>query len=433
MRWSHGSQREIALGILLAGGLALVATAAAAQEAGRDRQRRRPSGLPKIELPDGPSVINTHLIPEVRLVVVTKALTRPWSLAFLPDGDILVTEREGALRRIHDGVLDPEPTAGVPTDVLARSLAGMMEVSLHPNFVDNRLVYLTYTRQIEGRTGTVALVRGRLEGSELLDVEDVFVAEPWGGSVAAARIAWQDEDTLFMTMGGAFGVARGDGTSSFGGKALLAQDPATHAGKLLRLNDDGTAPEDNPFFGVAGHKPEVYSLGHRNQMGLALHPKTGVPWVTEHAPQGGDELNAIEAGKNYGWPVVSYGRHYDGPRISKTFWAEGMAEPELFWLPSIGPSGLTFYTGDRFPEWKGNLFAGSLMTGRIPRTGHIERLVFNENGEERGREWLLGELRQRIRDVRQGPDELLYVLTDETQGALLRLEPAEKPEVPAGG
>ncbi|MDX1382207.1 MAG: PQQ-dependent sugar dehydrogenase [Thermoanaerobaculia bacterium] len=412
--------------------LLLVVSAAWAQLGAGGGRRDRAPGLPEVDLPDEPVILRTHAIEKVRLVVITEGLERPWSLAFLPDGGMLVTERRGKLRLVRDGALEPEPIAGVPTDVLARGLSGMMEVSLHPDFEDNRLVYLTYTRQVEGRTGTVALVRGRLAGHELVDVEDVFVAESWGGSTAAARIAWADDGTLFMTMGGAFGVQREDGTHSFGGQGMLAQDPNVHAGKLLRLNADGTAPEDNPFYGKEGHKPEVYSLGHRNQMGLAIHPDTGVPWASEHAPQGGDEINAIEPGKNYGWPVVSYGRHYDGPRISKRFWSEGMSEPALFWLPSIAPSGLMWYTGDKFPEWKGNLFAGSLMVGRIPRTGHLERLMFNENGEERGREWLLAEFRKRIRDVRQGPDELIYLLTDETNGALLRLEPVAAAEAATG-
>ena len=259
-----------------------------------------------------------------------------------------------------------------------------------------------------------------------MDLEDVFVAQSWGGSTAASRLAFTPNGLLFMTMGGAFGVEREDGTSSFSGQAMLAQDPSSHAGKLLRIQDDGTVPDDNPFVGRAGYKPEIYSMGHRNQQGLALHPKTGAPWAAEHAPQGGDELNAIEPGKNYGWPVVSYGRHYDGPRIAKRFWQEGMAEPAVFWVPSIAPSGTTFYTGDRFPEWKGNIFVGSLMVGRIRRTGHLERIMLNDNDEELGRESLLTELRQRIRDVRQGPDGLLYVLTDETQGVLLRIEPVEE-------
>lgn len=406
--------------------LFLLAAAIAAQAVAQTGYGRGRSGLPRVELPDKPWIMNTHLIPEVKVSVVARGINRPWSLAFLPKGDMLITERGGALRMVRDGVLVEEPVAGVPDDVLARSLAGMMEVAVHPHFADNGYVYLTYTRQVSGREGTVALVRGRLDGMSLVDVEDVFVAEPWGGSIAAARLAFvPGEDIMYMTMGGAFGADLVDGTQSFFGHAKLAQDPNSHAGKTLRLRLDGSVPDDNPFVGKEGHKPEVYSMGHRNQMGLALHPETHQPWTTEHAPQGGDELNAIEAGKNYGWPVVSYGRHYNGVRISERFWAEGMEEPAIFWLPSIAPSGLMFYTGDAFPEWKGNLFAGALMTGRMPNTGHLERLIFSEAGEELGREWLLKEIGKRIRDVRQGPDEFIYVITDETDGALLKLEPVE--------
>ncbi len=407
----------------------LLGIAIAGQAAAQAGYGARGSGIPRVDLPDEPWIMNTHLIPEVRVSVVARGLDHPWSLAFLPRGDMLVTERKGTLRLIRDGVLVDEPVSGMPDDVLARSLAGMMEVAVHPHFAENGYVYLTYTRQVSGREGTVALVRGRLDGTSLVDLEDVFVAEPWGGSIAAARIAFvPGEDLMFMTMGGAFGADLVDGTQSFFGHAKLAQDPSSHAGKLLRMRLDGSVPDDNPFVGREGHKPEIYSMGHRNQMGLALHPETGVPWATEHAPQGGDELNAIEPGANYGWPVVSYGRHYNGVRISERFWAEGMEEPAIFWLPSIAPSGLAFYTGDAFPEWKGNLFAGALMTGRMPNTGHVERLIFNEKGEELGREWLLADIRKRIRDVRQGPDDLIYVVTEANDAAVLKLEPVEPAE-----
>jgi glucose/arabinose dehydrogenase len=404
----------------------------------REPLQARTIGLPAVTLPDEPFIVHTHEVPQVRVTVVARGLSHPWSLAFLPSGDQLITERGGSLRVVRDGELVAEPIAGVPTDVVARGLSGMMDVALHPDFEQNRFVYLTYTRRLDGGTGTVALVRGRLEGNSLRNVEDVFVAEPWIGAVAAdhpsamlsltasARLAFAPDGTLFMTMGGAFGVEREDGTSSFFGNAMLAQDPSSHAGKLLRLNADGSVPDDNPFVGKKGHKPEIYTMGHRNQQGLTLHPETGKPYATEHGVQGGDELNVLEPGGNYGWPVVSYGRHYDGPRISKDFWEGGMKEPLVFWVPSISPSGLAFYTGDRFPAWHGNLFVGSMMEGRIPRTGHLERIVFNENGEEVRRESMLGELRQRIREVRQGPDGLLYLLTEENQGALLRLEPVSQ-------
>ena len=395
------------------------------------------AGLPAVELPERPVVINTHEIKEVRLRVLTQELSHPWSMAFLTRGDILITERAGRLRLYRDGVLIPDAIEGVPTDILARGLSGLMEVAAHPDFEDNGLVYLTYTRRLDGGHGTVALVRGRFDGNVLRDVEDLFVAEPWMGQVAvddpnvlvgstaAARLAFAPDGKLFMTLGGAFGVERDDGGSSFFGLALLAQDLTSHAGKLLRLYPDGSVPDDNPFVGRAGAKSEIYSMGHRNQQGLALHPETGVPYAIEHGVQGGDELNAIEAGGNYGWPLVSYSRHYEGPRIAKQFWNEGFKEPLVLWVPSIGPSGLAFYTGDAFPQWHGNLFAGSLQEGSIPRTGHVERIVFNRSGEEIRRESLLAEFRQRIRDVRQGPDGLIYILTEQNRAALLRLEPVE--------
>ena len=393
------------------------------------------SGLPRVELPQEPFVINTHEIHEVRVVPVARGLSHPWSLAFLPNGDMLITERGGTLRMVEDGVLLPEPIEEIPADILVLDGSGLMEVALHPQFERNRYVYLTYTRALADGLGAVALVRGRLDGMTLRDTEDLFVVEPWNTRAAAdhpdvgleftasARLMFAPDGKLFMTMGGAFGVERDDGTVSFFGKAMLAQDLDSHVGKLLRLNDDGSPPDDNPFVGIAGHKPEIYSYGHRNQQGLALHPETGVVFTVEHGPQSGDELNAIEPGANYGWPLVSYGRYYEGPRIARQFWAEGMREPDVLWVPSIATSGLAFYTGDRFPEWQGSLFVGAMREGQIDGTGHLQRIEFNENGEEVARESLLREQRQRIRDVRQGPDGLLYLLTEEDDGALLRLEP----------
>ncbi len=412
------TRRPFVGAIAFAGVLLLtVPVGAAPQQDGGDE----PPGLPVVPLPNEPLVLNTHAIEAIRVVVVARGLSHPWSLAFLPDGGILVTERDaGRLRMIRDGVLDPEPLEGVP-QVLSRGLAGLMDVALHPGFDENRLVYLSYTRPLPDETGTVAVVRGRLDGMALRDVEDVFVAEPFGGTTAGARMAFAPGGLLYLTVGGAF---RTDPLDS------RAQDPGAHAGKLLRLRDDGAVPDDNPFAGRPGFKPEIYSLGHRNQNGLTLHPETFAPMTVEHGVQGGDELNLIEAGRNYGWPVVSYGRQYTGVRVGNGFWAPGMDEPLVFWAPSIAPSGLTWYTGDRFPAWKGDLFVGSMQTGRIAGTGHLERIVFNENDEELAREWLLTELRQRIRDVRQGPDGLLYVLTDADDGALLRIEPVEPAEEP---
>lgn len=411
MGCNPAAYRRLALWLALVVVLFVPPVTAAAQE---EQAEPEPPGLPRVTVPDAPFVINTHAIAEVRVVVVTKGLSRPWGMAFLPDGGILVTERDsGQLRMVRDGMLDPEPVAGVP-EVFTGGLAGLMDVALHPAFDENRLVYLSYSRPLGDDEATIALIRGRLDGMALRDVEDVFVAEPFGGSTAGARMGFAPDGSLYLTVGGAF---RTDPAES------RAQDPGSHAGKVLRLNDDGSVPDDNPFVGREGYLPEIFSLGHRNHQGLTLHPETGAPLTTEHAVQGGDEVNVIEAGKNYGWPIVSYGRQYDGERVSARFWAPGMEEPLVFWSPSIAPGGLTFYTGDRFPEWRGDLFVGAMMTGRIRGTGHLERIVFNEVGEELAREWLLAELRQRIRDVRQGPDGLLYVLTDEDDGALLRLEP----------
>ena len=377
-------------------------------------QTERP-GLPPLPLPDGPLVYETAEHPHVRVVVATRGLSHPWAMAFLPDGRMLVTERAGALREIRDGHLSPRPIPGVP-DVFAEGLAGLMDIALHPRYAENQLLYLTYTKP--GDDGPrVALARGRLGDQGLTDVHDLFLSDVVGGSgTAASRVVFAPDGTLYMTIGGAFGVDTG---------APRAQNLDDTIGKVVRLHDDGRIPDDNPFVGRADHRPEVYSFGHRNQLGLTIHPETGAVWEHENGPLGGDEINVIRAGANYGWPVVSYSRQYSGPRVSTRPWQEGMAQPEIVWLPSIAPSGMTFYSGDRFPAWKGSLFVGALRTGGIRNTGHLERVVFNEQGEERWREWFLGDLRQRIRDVREGPDGLLYVLTDADEAALFRLEPAD--------
>ncbi len=364
-------------------------------------------------LPDGPRLFETAEQPQIRLVVVTRGLSHPWGLAFLPDGGILVTERAGRLRLIRDGVLDPHPVSGVP-EVHAVGLAGLMDVALHPRFADNQLVYLTYSKP--GDDGVrVTLARGRLNGLALTDVRDLFLSDPVRGT-AASRVVFARDGTLFMTVGGAFGASTG---------GRRAQDPDDTVGKVVRLRDDGSVPDDNPFVGRDGYRPEIYSLGHRNQLGLTIHPDTGALWLHENGPLGGDEINLIRAGGNYGWPVVSYSREYSGPRVASRTWQEGMEPAEIVWLPSIAPSGMVFYDGDRFPNWKGSLFVGALRTGMIRNTGHLERIVFNERGEEVRREWLLAELRQRIRDVRQGPDGLIYLLTDADDAALLRIEPVD--------
>ena len=380
-------------------------------------------GIPAVPLPDVPVVFDTAEGQRIRVTVVTTGLSHPWGFTFLPDGDLLITERGGTLRRVRDGVLDPTPVAGLPEIFTGVNLAGLMDVAIHPQFTENGFVYLTYSKPTEDGA-TVALARGRLEEQALSEVRDIFVADADGRGIAASRILFGPDHEMYMTVGGAIS-ATSDGQG--------AQDPASHVGKLLRLQDDGSARDDNPFVGRDGYKPELFSMGHRNQLGLAFHPDTGELWASENAPMGGDEVNIITAGKNYGWPIVSYSREYYGPRVSERPWQEEMEQPEIVWIPSIAPSGLMFYTGDRFPAWKGNLFVGSLTTGRVHRTGHLERVTFNRQGMEQRREWLLGDLKQRIRDVRQGPDGFIYVLTDGSymgnptaqDAALLRIEPVE--------
>ena len=366
-----------------------------------------PLGIPSVPLPEKPVEFHTAEGQDIRVVVVARGLVHPWSLAFLPDGGLLVTERPGRLRIVRGGVLDPRPVAGVPT-VRAVGLSGLMDVALHPRFAENHYVYLTYTKPVGDEQATLALARGMFEGGALTGVRDIFVAGP--GTGGASRIAFGLDGSLFMTTGGG------------GGKG--AQDPNSYAGKVLRLRDDGTVPSDNPFVGRAGYKPEVYSLGHRNSLGLAVQPSTGDVWQNENGPNGGDEINIIRPGRNYGWPLVSYGRTYPGPKQSEQPWREEFEQPIVFWVPSIAISGMTFYTGNRLSKWKGDVFVGGMRTGEIPGTGHLERILFNEKMEELRRESLLAEMRQRIRDVRQGPDELLYLLTDADDGAVLRIEPA---------
>jgi aldose sugar dehydrogenase len=376
-------------------------------------QQQRPApppiGVPHVALGDGPFVFDTAEQHKIRVVVVTKGLSHPWSLAFLPGGNMLVTERAGRLRIIRDGVLDPQPLAGLPKVHAVRN-AGLFDIALHPKFAENKLVYFTYSKPGEEGKSATTLARGRLDGAGLTDVQDLFVSE-WSTILGGSRIAFARDGTVFMTTGAATGNA--------------AQDPNSDYGKVLHFRDDGTVPGDNPFVGRAGYKPEIYTLGHRDQLGLAIHPESGAVYSNENGPNGGDEINLILPGRNYGWPLLSYGRAYDGPRISEVPTREGFEQPLVVWVPSIALSGMTFYSGDRFPAWKGNVFVGGMRQGEIPGTGRLDRVVFNAKMEELRRESLLTELHQRIRDVRQGPDGFLYLLTEEEDGALLRIEPAQ--------
>jgi glucose/arabinose dehydrogenase len=367
-----------------------------------------PTGLAGRKLPKLPMEFDTGEGQRIRVVAVTRALEYPFSLAFLPDGNMLVTERAGRLRIIRNGVLDPKPVGGPPSYWSGESGApgavhGYMDIALHPKFADNGYIYLTYTKPIDEKRRVVAIARGRWNGQALTDLRDIFVSDQGGTS----RIAFGRDGTLFMTTTG-----------------NDPQNPNTLGGKVLRFRDDGSVPPDNPFVGVAGKRPEVYALGIRSSLGLAMHPGTGEMWENENGPNGGDEINILKPGANYGWPLVSYGRTYQGPWQSAPPGHAGFEPPVVIWVPAIAVSGMTFYTGDKLPKWKGDIFVGSLRTGEIPGTGHLERILFNQKMEELRRESLLTELRQRIRDVRQGPDGLLYLLTDEKEGAVLRIEPA---------
>lgn len=389
-------------------GAILIAMSTATPAPAQQRAAAPAIGLPHVALGDGPFVFDTAEQHKIRVVVVTKGLSHPWSLVFLPGGNLLVTERAGRLRIIRDGVLDPQPLAGVPKVNAVRN-TGLFDVALHPKFAENKLVYFTYSKPGEGGKSATTLARGRLEASGLVDVQDLFVSD-WSTVLGGSRIVFAPDGTIFMTTGAAFGN--------------LAQDTNSDYGKILHLKDDGSVPTDNPFVGRPGYKPEIYTLGHRDQLGLAFDPQTGALYNDENGPNGGDEMNVILPGRNYGWPLISFGRAYDGPRISENPTREGIEQPVVVWLPSIAPSGLTFYNGDKFPAWKGNAFLGGMRRGEIPGTGRLERVVFNAKMQELRRESLLTELHQRIRDVRQGPDGFLYVLTDEDDGALLRIEPA---------
>jgi glucose/arabinose dehydrogenase len=365
-----------------------------------------PQGLSERPLPAAPVTFETAEGQNIEVSVVTRGLARPWSLAFVANDTILVTERGGAVRVVRAGKLEPEPVAGVP-EVRPQGLAGLMDIALHPEFASNRYVYLSYSKPISVDDTAVAIARARWDGTALRDAHDVFVAgaETNGG----ARLAFGGDGMLYVSAGG--------------GGDSHPQDPGSHGGKVLRLTPAGRVPDDNPFVGRAGYKPEIFTLGHRSTLGLAAHPATGQIWQVEMGPNGGDEVNVLTAGGNYGWPLVSLGRSYPGPRHPH-LQSDGFIDPVVFWVPSISTSGLAFYNGTALPKWTGDIFVGGMRYGEIPNTGRLERILINENMEELRREPLLLELRQRIRDVRQGPDGLLYLLTDYEDGALLRIAPA---------
>lgn len=400
----------------LVGALVLLAATTGAQ-----------SQFPTVGMPDQPVVLRTAAAT-VKVSAI-RGLVYPWALTFLPNGDMLVTEQgKNTLRRISQG-LDPTVITGLPQGITStrRDTAGV-EILAHPKFADNHFIYVAYWKPKPGDPAirTAVLLRARYDGgSTLQDVKAIFEATSFTDGPSAARLVFGRDGKLYMAIGT-------PGFNERAGTAAAAQEPGSYLGKVLRLNDDGTVPMDNPFVGRQGYKPEIFALGIRNAIGLTLHPETGEIWETENGPQGGDEVNIIRRGLNYGWPVITYGRAYTSdpegkrsglppPNVQPPTAMEGMVEPVTYYKPSIAIAGVIFYTGDKFPLWRGNLIAGALVGMQLTR------IQFNRQGLETRREAMLTELRQRIRDVRQGPDGLIYATTDMPDGAVLKLEPVAEP------
>lgn len=383
--------------------LALGAGSAAAQApppAGDGAGRTGRGGYPLPELPAVFPTFDHH----VRVSVVARGIDRPWSLLILPDGEMLVSQRySNEIRAIRGGALAPTPVAGLP------EMQRLFDVVAHPGFERNRLVYFDFARQV-GEEIHMVLARARYEGGALTSVQELYESGP--AIAGGSRMAFAPDGTIYITVSGAAGRREG----------LDPRTLDTVYGKVIRLNDDGSVPADNPFVGQPGALPEIYSYGHRDHFGIAPHPETGEMWHVELGPYGGDKVNVLRAGGDYGWPDYGYGRNNDSSPMGDPA-TPGIEPALLVWLPGITPSGLLVYTGDRFPAWRGNLLVGSVVRGRTNGASGVERVVFNERMWEVRRETVLPELRQRIRDVRQGPDGLIYLLTEEVDGAVLRLEP----------
>jgi aldose sugar dehydrogenase len=353
----------------------------------------------EVDRPGDPAGTHDYTVNEL-----VTGLDHPWAVAFLPGGEMLVTERPGRIRLVRDGVLRPEPVQGAPPSV-SGGQGGMLDLALHPDFDTNRLVYISYSKSVPGGR-TTAVARARWNGDRLEGLEDVFVTDAASGAGQhfGSRLVFDRDGYLYVTIGDR-------------GSPERAQDLSDHAGTTLRLHDDGRVPADNPFVDRAGARPEIYTYGNRNAQGMAVHPETGDVWQNEHGPRGGDELNRMQAGGNYGWPRARYANHYDGRPIPDYQEGGEFVLPLLDWTPAIAPSGTAFYTGERFPDWRGNVFSGALA-GR-----HLRRVVL-DGTEVVEQEELLSDYGERIRDVRDGPDGYLYFLTDSPNGVLARLEPA---------
>ena len=390
--------------------IAIVAVAVTVIAVPASAQPRR-GGLEAAPLSDAPWDIQTAS-GRIRVSVLTDGLENPWSLEFLPDESLLITERNGRLRHFKDGALSG-PIPGLPEVQADNFISGLHDIKLHPDFEQNRLLYWVYNKPVgEGAPGSRAgriltVARGVFDGSALTDVEDIILAD---GASTVSRLLFLPDGTLLV--------------GTWGEPGEMAQNKMGLSGKILRYDEDGGIPDDNPFVGVDGYRPEIYTIGHRTPESLVIGPD-GKVWESEMGPHGGDEVNIIEPGGNYGWPYVSLGRSYAGPYQPMGFELEGTIPPVINFVPSISVTGMTFYDGEAFPDWQGNLFIGGVRYGEIAPSGRLQRIAFNENMEEQRRESLLVDKRWRIRDVRQGPDDLLYVITDERDGALLRIEPLE--------
>ena len=373
-----------------------------------------PTGLEGQMLPAGPLSYHTAEQQDIRVTVLAH-MPWPFGMAFLPNGDLLIAQRTGEMKRIAKGSSEAVPVPGGPQGFFqgkngSAILHGYMHLAVHPQFASNGFVYLSYTRApTAGSSMVSAVARAKYVDGRLTDVKDVWVGDTFLGPVA---IAMTPDAKLYIAVSGLTGA--------------LAQDPSKVAGKVLRLNDDGSVPKDNPFVGKQGYLPEIYTLGHRSTSDLVAHPVTGELFLSEMGPNGGDEINRIKAGRNYGWPLVSFGRTYAGPwqNEANVSTHAGFENPILFWVPSISVTGLAFYQGDALPKWKGDLFVAGVRFAEVPGTGRVDRILINEKFEELRRESLLLDLHQRIRDVKAGPDGYLYVATDDEAGAILRIEPA---------
>jgi len=390
----HGVTISVAVLCLVAGG----------------RLAAQPLGPPAVRFPlsTEPRIIETFQ-QKIKVTVLAHGIERPWSLLPLPDGDFLVGVRPtGQVLAIRKGTLDPTPVPGLPRMFLSRT-TGMLDMVLHPKYAENHWIYFTYHKPLDANTYTIALARARYDGRSFTDVKELYAGNPnrgWG-----SRLTFGLDGLIYITVGGAARTPEVQATNSI-------------AGKTLRLKDDGTIPADNPFVGKPGARPEIFTIGHRDHHGIAPHPVTGQIFQLELGPLGGDKINILKAGGNYGWPTFGYGRDNDGSPMLLP--GEGIEQAWITWNPGITPSGLLFYTGDKVPQsGKATSSSAAFSAAAIPGTGGLERVVFNDKLWELRREAILRALHQRVRDVRQGPDGLIYVLTEEDDGAVLKLEPLE--------